>query len=115
MDEIEVRMSGIPIGVLSALIVTALLFLALPLLTQFQRAYKAKERAQAILISTRRPAPPPSEDRDRPKKQELKQNESQKKAKQTARTQVKFDAPRVSLASGGSGVGGIKIGDGFRL
>jgi len=97
-------------GVLSALLVTALLFVALPLLTQFQRSYNKKERVQSILIRSRKPAPPPAEDRDQPKKQEMKQKETQKKTKQTQRTQVKFDAPRVNLASGGSGVGGIKIG-----
>ena len=110
MDDLKVRMSGIPLGVLSALIVTAMLFVALPLLTQFQHANKQQKRSQSILISSRRPPPPPAEDRDQPRQQEMKKAENQKKVKQTQRTQVKFEAPHVSLASGGSGVGGIKIG-----
>lgn len=110
MDDIRVRMSGIPMGALFALLVTAVLFVALPLLTQFQHANKKEKRAQGILISSRRPAPPPAEDRDQPRQQEMKKSETQKKIKQTQRTQVKFEAPHVSLATGGSAVGGIKIG-----
>ena len=110
MDEFKIRHGGLPIGLLSAVIVTLLLFIALPLLTQFQRTFKAKDRVQGTLISSRKPQPPPAEDRDEAKKQEMKKKETQKKVKQTRKAQPKFDVPKVGFSGAGGGMGGIKIG-----
>ncbi len=109
MDEFKVRMSGLPVGLVSALFVTLVLFIALPLLTQFQPSHKAHEKKQGILISTRKPPPPPAEDRDEPKKQEMKEKKVQKQTQKQNRARPKFEAPKVALGSGGSGVGGVKI------
>lgn len=109
MDEFKLNQGGLPIGLLSAAIVTLLLFIALPLLTQFQRTFKSKDQIQGTLISSRKPQPPPAEDRDQPKKQEMKQNETKKDIKKTQRVQPKFDVPKVSLGMSGSGIGGIQI------
>jgi len=110
MDEFKIHHGGLPLGLLSAVIVTLLLFIALPLLTQFQRAFNSKEKTQGTLISSRKPQPPPAEDRDEPKKQEMKQKEAKKEVKQERKAQPKFDVPKVGLGGAGSGVGGIKIG-----
>jgi protein TonB len=110
MNEFKIRHGGLPIGLLSAVIVTVLLFIALPLLTQFQRTFKTKDRIQGTLISSRKPQPPPAEDRDEPKKQEMKQKEVKKEVKRTRKAQPKFNVPKVGLGMGGSGIGGIKIG-----
>lgn len=109
MDEFKVRINGLPLGLLSALFVTLLLFIALPLLTQFQPSHKRTEKTRGVLISTRRPPPPPAEDRDEPKKQEMKDREIKKQTQQQQRTRPKFETPKVSLGSGGTGVGGVKI------
>lgn len=109
MDEYKVPMNGLPVGLVSALVVTLLLFIALPLLTHFQPSHKTQDRTRGILISSRRPPPPPAEDRDEPKKQEMKKAETKKQTKQQQRSRPKFDTPRVSLGMGGSGVGGVKI------
>jgi len=109
MNEFKIRDGGLPLGLLSAVIVTLLLFIALPLLTQFQRTFKSKDQMQGTLISSRKPQPPPSEDRDEPKKQEMKQKEQKKQVKQTRKVQPKFDVPRPSLGMSGSGIGGVQI------
>jgi len=110
MDEFKLRHGSLPIGILSAVIVTLVLFIALPLLTQFQRTFKSKDRIQGTLISSRKPQPPPAEDRDEPKKQEMKKTETQQKVKQTRKAQPKFDVPKVGISGAGGGIGGIKIG-----
>jgi protein TonB len=109
MNEFKIRHGGLPIGLLSAVIVTLLLFIALPLLTQFQRTFKSKEKVQGTLISSRKPQPPPAEDRDEPKKQEMKKKEVKKEVRKTRKVQPKFSVPKVGLGTAGSGIGGIKI------
>ena len=110
MDEFKIHHGSLPFGLLSAVIVTLMLFIALPLLTQFQRSFRSHDRVQGTLISSRKPQPPPSEERDKPKKQEIKQKETKREVKQTRKTQPKFNAPRVTLGGAGAGIGGIKIG-----
>jgi protein TonB len=110
MDEFKIRHGGLPVGLFAAIIVTSLLFIALPLLTQFQRTARETEKMQGAMISTKRPTPPPAEDRDEPKKQEMKQKETQKEIKKVQRAQPKFDAPHAKIGMAGTSVGGIKIG-----
>jgi protein TonB len=110
MDEFKIRRGGVPVGAFSAVIVTALVFVALPLLTQLSPITAKRNRAQSILISSRKPAPPPDSDRDRPKEQKLVDKQPQKQARQAQRAQPKFDVPKVNLAMSGSAIGGIKIG-----
>jgi len=97
------------VGVVSALLVTLILFIALPLLTQFQPSNKQQDQKRGVLISTRKPPPPPPEDRDEPKKQEMKEKQQQKKTQKQQRARPKFETPHVNLGSGGSGVGSVKI------
>jgi protein TonB len=98
----------IPIGIIISLFSTTVLFVALPLLTQFQAGQKERKRTEAILISTRRPPPPPAADRDKKIERSVKQKVQQtKKTTQTARP--KIDLPNVGLLGGTNLAGGIKI------
>ncbi len=109
MDDFKLHHGGLPIGLLSAIIVTVVLFVALPMLTQYQRTLKEKSSITGTLISTRKPPPPPSEDRDQPKKQEMKKTETKKELKEARKAQPKFVTPKVALGMSGAGIGGIKI------
>jgi len=101
--------TGFLVSVLSGLIMTALLFVALPLLTLIHRDYSQKDQFIPVLLSNRKPPPPPSEDRDKPREQTPVEKEIQRKAKQPQRTQPKFDIPKVSISMGSGIVGGIEI------
>ncbi len=85
-----------------ALVVTTILFMLLPMLTQFQKSYQKRQRVYHVLISQRRPPPPPEPERD--KKIEQKEIKKPKKAqKRTQPTRPKIDVPRANL---GAGLGG---------
>lgn len=109
MDEFKVRMSGLPVGLVSALMVTLILFIALPLLTQFQPSNKAREKAKGVLLSTKRPPPPPPENRDEPKEQEMKERKVEQKAKQKQRMRPQMKMPKFAMGGAGGGVGTVKI------
>jgi protein TonB len=96
-------------SVLIGLIVTALLLVALPLLTRIQRDLVRKDGIVPVFIDSRKPPPPPSEDRDKPRKQEPVRKEIKKQAKLPRQTQPKFDIPKVSLSMGTGMLGGIEI------
>jgi protein TonB len=98
----------VPVGILSAIIVTAMLFLALPILTQIQSKFTRETRISTVMISSRKPPKPPAPDRDKKiEKREAKKVESQKKRAETARPRI--DLPRVSLSSSLRLGGGINI------
>jgi protein TonB len=98
----------VPVGIFSAIIVTAMLFLALPLLTQIQSKFTKEKSISTVMISSRKPPKPPPPDRDKKiEKREAKKVESQKRKSVTARP--RFDLPRVSLSSSLHVGGGIKI------
>jgi protein TonB len=98
----------VPVGIFSAIIVTAMLFLALPVLTQIQSKFTREKRVSTVMISSRKPPKPPEPDRDKKiEKREAKKVESQKRKAVTARPRI--DLPRVSLTSGLNLAGGIKI------
>lgn len=103
------RITGFMVSVLSGVIVTALLFIALPLLTRMHRSDLRKDAYVPVLISQRKPPPPPSEDRDEPKEQEPVQKEIQRKTMKAQRTQPQFDIPKVTLSMGSGIIGGIAI------
>jgi len=97
--------ANIPLSVIVALLVTTLLFVGLPLLTQFQVGVKKRDRIQAVLISQRKPPPPPEPERD--EKIEQKQRQEPKKAKRAERVaRPKVD---LQLPTFGGGIGSIKI------
>ncbi len=98
----------VPVGIFSAIIVTTMLFLALPLLTQIQSKFSREKRVSTVMISSRKPPKPPEPDRDKKiEKREARKVESQKKKAVTARPRI--DLPRVSLSSSLNLAGGIEI------
>jgi len=98
----------VPVGIFSAIVVTAMLFLALPLLTQIQSKFAREKMVSTVMITSRKPPKPPEPDRDKKiEKREAKRVESQKKKAATARPRI--DLPRVSLSSGLNLAGGIEI------
>lgn len=97
--------TSIPLSGVIALVVTTLLFIGLPLLTQFQTTMKKRDRVQAVLISQRKPPPPPEPERD--EKIEQKKRQEPKKAKKADRiARPKVD---LQLPSFGGGIGTISI------
>jgi protein TonB len=96
-------------SILSGVIVTVLLMVALPLLTRIHRDVVRREGFVPVLVSSRKPPPPPSEDRDKPRKQEPVEKEIQAKVEQPQRAQPKFDIPKVTLSMGSGIIGGIEI------
>ena len=98
----------IPIGIIISLFATVVLFVALPLLTQFQSQYRQKKRVEAILISTRRPPPPPAPDRDKRVERSVQKKVTQ--SRQTTKTaRPQFEVPTAGLLGGSNLAGGLKI------
>lgn len=101
--------SGFLVSVLAGVIVTTLLLIAIPLLTRFHRDTSQNRGFVPVLVSSHKPPPPPSEDRDHPRKQEPVQKEIQKKVKHSRQAKPKFDIPKVPLSMGNSAIGAIEI------
>ena len=99
--------TGIPQGILSAMVVTVALFLSLPLLTQFQPAPSVKNSTESVLINPHKPPPPPSETRDMPEKQSPVRRKSVERDVKPERVLPNVDIPKTSLLGGEAG--GIQI------
>jgi protein TonB len=111
MDQLMRNMTGFLLGVFSATIITLVLYIALPLLTQFQPSLSRKTGVQSVMISSRKPPPPPSEDRDRLEEQKLvEKKQTRKQTKQARRSQPQFVIPRVTFGMGTGNIGSIEIG-----
>ena len=95
--------ANLPLSVLVALIVTTLLFIAIPLLTKISTMKKKREKVHHVLISQRKPPPPPEPEQEK-KLEEQKKREQPKKAKQRQRMpQPKLNVPTNSLTAGMGG------------
>ncbi len=108
MSAIKNTIVNFPVSILVAILVTAILFMGLPLLTKFQRSYTQKQKTHSVLISARKPPKPPDPERD--KKVERKEV---KKEVQKTRTITRTATPRIDLPAGGLGAslgGTISIG-----
>lgn len=111
METYKNPIASYPIGILMALLVTVLLFMGLPLLTELDTGGAKKETQKAILISGRRPPPPTPEVEHEKKVEEKRLKKEQNKTKQVRTQRARIDFPRASL---GANLGGtINIG-GFR-
>jgi protein TonB len=89
----------------AAVTVTAILFTALPLLSQVEIRKKRTTQGSRILINSPKPPPPPEPEKEKEKeKPEVRKIESYK-SKQTTKTKPKFDLP----SFGFSKVGDIDI------
>lgn len=94
--------ASLPLSVLVALIVTTLLFIAIPLLTKISTMKKKREKVHHVLISQRKPPPPPEPEKE--EKLEEKKREAPKKAQQRQRMpQPRLNVPTNSLTAGMGG------------
>ncbi|MFC1494178.1 energy transducer TonB [Thermodesulfobacteriota bacterium] len=108
--------ANIPLSLLVALLVTTLLFIGLPLLTQFQTGMEKRDRVQAVLISQRKPPPPPEPERDEKIEQKKKQEPKKaKKAQRVARPKVDLQLPSFSGGIGGISISGLINKDDFAM
>lgn len=87
-------MTGFPLGIFSAIIVTASLFMVMPMLTQINLAPPAETKPEAFLIEKWKPSPPPSETRDDQKTQTPLETKIIDKKVRPRREQPKIDIPR---------------------
>ncbi len=100
--------ANLPLSVLVALVVTCLLFIAIPLLTKISTMKKKREKVHHVMISQRKPPPPPEPEQEE-KLQEQKKQEAPKKAQQKQRMpQPKLNVPSSGLTAGMGGT--IEIG-----
>jgi protein TonB len=94
---------SLPASTVVALVVTCLLFIAIPLLTKISTMQKSRKRVQHVMISQRKPPPPPEPEQEE-KLQEQKKQEAPKKAQQRQRMpQPKLNVPTSGLSAGMGG------------
>ena len=94
---------GLPINIVVALVVTTMLFVAIPLLTKISTMKKKRERIEHVMISQRKPPPPPEPEQEK-KLEEQKKREAPKKRQQKQRMpQPKLNVPTNSLTAGMGG------------
>jgi len=93
---------SIPAGILAAVILTVLFFVAQPILTELSVTKTGDRKYKPVVISQRKPPPPPEED-------DLDQKVEQKKAAETPRQAqaVRATAPKIDMAAAGFGGGGL--------
>jgi protein TonB len=92
--------TGIPYGVLSAMMVTLALFLSLPLLTRIQPPSSVNNSAEPIFINPLRHPPPPPETEDVQEKQSLTEKEFVNIVDRPDRVRPKVDIPRAGIMGG---------------
>jgi len=102
--------TNLPFSALVAIIVTGLLFIAIPLLTKISTMQKKRERVHHVMISQRKPPPPPEPEKEK-RLEEQKKQEAPKKAQQRQRMpQPKLNVPTSGLTAGMGGtiaIGGL--------
>jgi protein TonB len=111
METYKRHILPIQTGILVGVVVTAILFMGLPLLTQMQRAFSTKKESTRILISSAKPPPPPEPERD---KKELEKPEKKAPKKTTAKklsAVPKIEVPSFNMPgaaiSGSISIGGL--------
>ena len=96
-------------GILFGVVVTSLLFMGLPLLTQIQRPHSNSEEGAHILISNTKPPPPPEPERDKKEPEKPKKKEVKKTTNKKVATAPKIKIPSFSMP-GAAISGSINIG-----
>jgi protein TonB len=110
MSSHDLKKARFLISIFFGLVATGVLFVALPLLTRITPDTNARrDKLPSVLISSHKPAPPPSEDRDKPKKQEVVEKEMQRSVKEDRRSQPKFDLPKAGISLSPTTIGSIQI------
>ena len=101
-----------PLAIIIALIVNALLFAGLPLLTQVQERRESNPYESPIMLMAHKPPKPPTPDKDRRKIKERELKKSPKKLSVRKKTsdKPKIDMAKFEFASNVEGVGsGMEI------
>lgn len=109
MDSVKERLSGIPLGIILALVINGILFMGLPLLTQIQRSFQSKQSDSSILLTQHKPPKPPDPDRDKKIKEKKPKKIKKKKDQQKKRSKPRIDIPKFDFALGGNLAGGLQI------
>jgi protein TonB len=94
---------SLPSSAIVALVVTCLLFIAIPLLTKISTMQRSRKKVQHVMISQRKPPPPPEPEQEE-RLQEQKKAETPQKAQQRQRMpQPKLNVPSSGLTAGMGG------------
>ena len=100
--------ASIPVGVLVGLVITSMLFIAIPLLTKISTMKRDRKVVHRVMISSRKPPPPPEPEQEK----RIEEKQKQEAPKQDQKRQ-KMSRPKLNLAMTGlsAGMGGtIQIG-----
>lgn len=110
MDTVKRTFSGIPIALVIAGVVNAILFMGLPILTQIQRSYQERAYQDSILLARYQPPKPPDVLKERKIRDEKPKSVKKKQAKKLTTTRPKIALPKFNLATGGANLsGGVQI------
>jgi len=101
------RINSTPYCILSAMMMTAALFMVLPLLTQLRPTQPGNSNTDSILIFSFSPPQPAPETRDVSEKESPIEKEFAKKEEQPKKARPSFDIPKDSLPGGDTN--GIRI------
>jgi protein TonB len=96
MNQMTGSLKGVPWGGFSAVFATALLFTALPLLTNIPHQKPLSNNSQSLYLSKYKPPPPPSTNREEPDKQEMAEKTHPREVEKPERAKPKFDMPNAS-------------------
>ena len=93
----------LPLSVLVALVLTSLVFIAIPLLTKISTSRHRSERGHNVLISQRRPTPPPE-----PEKEKKLEEQKRKVEPRQSQKRQRMPQPRLNVQTSGlsAGMGG---------
>lgn len=109
MEAVKKKITGIPMGIILAVVINGILFMGLPLLTQIQRSFQSKDIGSSILLTQHKPPKPPDPDRDKKLKEKKPKKLKKKKEQQKRRAKPKIDIPKFDFAMGGNLAGGLQI------
>jgi len=94
---------NLPFSALVALVVTILIFIAIPLLTKISTMRKTTVRTHNVLIAQRKPAPPPEPEKEKKLEEQKRKAEPQKAQKRERMPQPKLNIPTSGLSAGMGG------------
>lgn len=109
MDSAKNRSVAIPLGIIVALVVNAILFMGLPLLTQIQRSYQGQKFDDSMFLTAHKPPKPPDPLDQKKKKIKKPKKIVKDKAKQKAIKKPKIDIPKFDFSMGAGDLGGLQI------
>ena len=94
---------NLPVSALVGLVITTLLFIAIPLLTKISTMQKKREKVQHVLISQRKPPPPPEPEKEEKLEEQKKQDQPKKAEQRQKMPQPKLNVPSSGLSAGMGG------------